>query len=292
MDYSIQSVLDGMGLRFLEWSPSLLKAVSLKDTQLAWIEAAAIAKEKADAAKKDPSQPVYGSLFPESPLATVALPPVLADLVDEGQQDPLLITATLLQAAGCTALPLFIATAAGTDAVGTLEASAVAESRRLAMREATQLEKNAAFRSKPKLNPCVHVDKIEQIRGVRDTKKRMDLLDDYIQKTAVGQHNQWILCGLCKLPLVCKHEKLLIEEQQHPGRSTILHKTLLLEYAKSPDLQADLADASTYGGPHTDIQSTDPQQLAALMAKIFAGITDEDRALLYRFRANDDVPGR
>jgi hypothetical protein len=231
MDYSIQSVLDGMGLRFLEWSPSLLKAVSLKDTQLAWIEAAAVAKEKADAAKKDASQPVYGSLFPESPLATVALPPVLADLVDEGQQDPLLITATLLQAAGCTALPLFIATAARTDAVPTLEASAVAESRRLAKREATQLEKNAAFRSKPKLNPCVHVDKIEQIRGVRDAKKRMDLLDDYIQKTAVGQHNQYILCGLCKLPLVCKHEKLLIEEQQHPGRSTILHKTLLLEYA-------------------------------------------------------------
>ena len=69
-------------------------------------------------------------------------------------------------------------------------------------------------------------------------------------------------------------------------------ESLLLEYAKSPDLQVDLADPSTYGGPHTDIQPTDPQRLAELMAKIFAGITDEDRALLYRFRANNDVPGR
>ena len=231
MDYNIQSVLDGMGLRFLEWSPSLLKAVSLKEPQAAWMDAAVVANEKAEAAMKIPSELVIGTLFPESPLASVALPPVLADIVDEDTHDPLLITADLLQAAGCTALPLFVALAARTDAVPTLEASAIAESRRLAKRDATALEKGAAFRSKPKLNPCVHVDKIEQIRGVRDAKKRMDLLDDYITKTAVGQHNQWILCGLCKLPLVCKHEKLLIEEQQHPGRSTILHKTLLLEYA-------------------------------------------------------------
>lgn len=67
---------------------------------------------------------------------------------------------------------------------------------------------------------------------------------------------------------------------------------LLLEYSTSPDLQADLADPNTYTGPHVDIDPDDAPALAALMERIFSGITDEDRALLYRFRANDDVPGR
>ena len=69
-------------------------------------------------------------------------------------------------------------------------------------------------------------------------------------------------------------------------------QSLLLEFATSPDLQADLANPDTYTGPHTDILPTDAAELAALMQRIFAVITDEDRALLYRFRANDDVPGR
>ena len=230
MDNAIQSCLDGLGLRFLEWSHSILNAVSLKENQQAWLDSMAIAKEKSDAARQQPSQQVFGTLFPESPLLLSEMPPVLTDFVSE-DKDPFLITADLLQAAGCTALPLWIATAVKTDTIAAMEASAKAETKRLAFKETTRLEQAATFRSKPKLNPCVHVGHVEQIRGVRDAKKRMDLLEDYIQKTAVGQHNQWILCGLCKLPLVCKHEKIQLEEIRHPGRSTILHKTLLLDYA-------------------------------------------------------------
>jgi len=230
-DNAIQSYLDGLGLRFLEWSPSMVAAINLKENQEAWMETTALAKAKSEVARKDPSQPVYGALFPDSVLSTTPIPEEVVSSSVDKDADPLRITAALLQAAGCTALPLWIATAAKTDTVAAMEASAKAESKRLAFRETTRLQNQAAFKSKPKINPCVHVDKVEQIRGIRDSKKRIDMLEDYIQKTGVGQHNQWILCGLCKLPLVCKHEKLLIEEMRHPGRGTILHKTLLLDYA-------------------------------------------------------------
>lgn len=234
-DNGIQSYLDSLGLRFLEWSPSVLNAVNLKDNQTAWLETMASAKTKSDAARQDVSQSVYGVLFPDSVLARTPIPPevedVVAEIAETAETDPLRITASLLQAAGCTALPLWIATAAKTDSIATMEASAIAETKRLAFRETTRLQTEAAFKSKPKINPCIHVNQLDQIRGVRDVKKRMDLLEDFIQKNGVGQHNQWILCGLCKLPLVCKHEKLLIEEMRHPGRGTILHKTLLLDYA-------------------------------------------------------------
>lgn len=69
-------------------------------------------------------------------------------------------------------------------------------------------------------------------------------------------------------------------------------QNLLLEYQKSPELQADLANPDTYTGPHVDITPADTAALAAAMATIFGGITDEMRATIYKFRANDDVPGR
>ena len=235
MDRDAVNTLDSLGLRSLEMTGSLVAALQLGTAQQAWRMHEDQRKQRAIAAKETVSQPVVGSSLAAD--SALLAPEVLGNDQLKGVltsvTDPLNAVAAITEGSSGTLLPLWIAIANKSDVavIEPLEKSAESETRRLEASRATALAKNNRFRSKPKFNPCKHVVDIERIRNIKDTHKRMDMLETYIQTMGAGQAGHWILCGLCKLPLVCKHEVLLLQEFRHPGRGKALHKTLLLEYA-------------------------------------------------------------
>ena len=235
MDRESVNTLDSLGLRSLEMTGSLVAALQLGTAQDAWRSQEDRRKQRAVVAKETASQPVVGtSLATDSALLA---PEVLGNDQLKGVltsvTDPLNAVAAITEGSSGTLLPLWIAIANKSDVavIEPLEKSAESETRRLQAARATYLAKNERFRSKPKFNPCKHATEIERIRNIKDSHKRMDMLETYIQTMGSGQAGHWILCGLCKLPLVCKHEVLLLQEFRHPGRGTALHKALLLDYA-------------------------------------------------------------
>jgi hypothetical protein len=83
----------------------------------------------------------------------------------------------------------------------------------------------------PELNPCKHVKELDKIRSIQDLSKRMILLDKFLKRYSSGQKGNYMLCGQCNKELICRHEILLMNEYFNPGRSSALHKALLLEFA-------------------------------------------------------------
>jgi hypothetical protein len=227
--------LDSLGLRNLEMTNELLNALQLEVAQTAWRASDEGRAQRARASRETVSEPVIGSLVgPESALLdrAVLTDPLLRSVVLPNTT-PLSALLSLSEASLKTIAPYWIALAnkSADSVVDPLRVVAAAETRRLQLAQATRLALNARIVSKPKYNPCEHVVMIERIRNIRNTHKRMDMLESYLQTMGAGQAAHWILCGLCKLPLVCKHEVLLLQEFRHPGRGQVLHKTLLLDYA-------------------------------------------------------------
>ena len=224
-------VLDSLGLRSLEMTNAMLAAVQTGAAQQAWRLADQGRKERAKEAQV-PSHPPLGLLVAvESPLVDAQKEELLKDYVDE--TNSFQTAATLSESVGCTLLPLWMATAnhAKSDVIDPLQAAATAELRRQTLFLDTIRHKEAALQGRPKINPCKHVHEVERIKNIKDTNKRTDMLENYIQTMGAGQAGHWVLCGLCKLPLVCKHEVLMIQEVRHPGKGKVLHKTLILDYA-------------------------------------------------------------
>jgi hypothetical protein len=235
MDRDLVATLDSLGLRSLELTNSMLAAFQVEAAQQTWRASDERRKQRAAAVAGTASAcPLGAPVAAESPLlaAEVLTAESLKEAMRPGQE-PFQTVAALSEGVGKTLLPLWmaIANSAPTAVLEPLQAAAEAESRRQALALETARAKEAAMTSKPKYNPCKHVVDIQRIRNIRDTHKRTDLLETYIQTTGSGQAGHWVLCGLCKLPLVCKHEVLMIQEVRHPGRGQVLHKTLILEYA-------------------------------------------------------------
>lgn len=231
------ATLDSLGLRSLELTNSMLSALHLDVAQQEWRRGDERRKQRAAAAQGEASQPPLGSpVAAESPLADVATKGFLADATEASLDAAASLfqrSATLSDSVGGTLLPLWMAMAnkSPSDVLDPLQAAAETELRRQTLLAETARRKEAAFTSKPKHIACTHVHELARIRQVKDTQKRTDLLETFIQTTGAGQAGHWILCGLCQLPLVCKHEVLMIQEVRHPGRGQVLHKTLILEYA-------------------------------------------------------------
>ena len=229
-------VMDSLGLRSLEMTSEIVAALRLQEAQDMWRAAAESRTQRGNAVRDTPSHAVSGPLVsPESALLdpTVLADPLLKATLAEFQSagNPLHTIATLADSDSVTPYWLALANHSPESIANPLRSTAEAETRRRHLAAETHLDLNARITSKPKFNPCKHVVEIEKIRNIRDTHKRMDLLEKYIQTMGAGQAGHWILCGLCTLPLVCKHDVLLLQEFRHPGRGKILHKTLLLEYA-------------------------------------------------------------
>lgn len=63
-------------------------------------------------------------------------------------------------------------------------------------------------------------------------------------------------------------------------------------YAKNPQIAAGLADPNTFSAPHDDIDAAAVQGAMGVLATIFAALTPEQSAALYRFAATNKVQGR
>jgi hypothetical protein len=243
-------VLDSLGLRSLEMTGELIAALRLTDSQELWRASHEARRQRSLGSRERTSQsgpllssdtalleepvlsdPLLKTILPKTvtATATTAAATTAAAAASPTKANAVLVALTQID----TITPYWIALANHSEegVVDSLRATAEAETRRIRLASETRLAVNARFKSKPKFNPCKHVMEIEKIRNIRDTHKRMDMLEKYIQINGAGQAGHWILCGLCKLPLVCKHEVLLLQEFRHPGRGKILHKTLLLDYA-------------------------------------------------------------
>jgi len=226
-------VLDSLGLRSLELTSALLEAMRLKEAQEAWQANADVRRQNSHAFRERTSESVVGPLVPpESALVEDAVlsDPLIRSVLPEASSS-LSKVAKLSDVDTITPYWIALANHAGDEVVAPLRSTAEAETRRLLLAAETRLSLNARIVSKPKVNPCKHVAELEKIRNIRDTHKRMDMLEKYIQTMGSGQSGHWLLCGLCTLPLVCKHDVLLLQEFRHPGRGKVLHKTLLLDYA-------------------------------------------------------------
>ena len=106
-----------------------------------------------------------------------------------------------------------------------------AERVRLERNQLNKQAENAKIAAQPELNPCVHVHELEVIMNIRNDARRMKLLRRFIDRMKAGIQDNWIICRLCDQHLICKHEILLMEEFNHPGRGDKLHKSLLLDFA-------------------------------------------------------------
>ncbi len=130
-----------------------------------------------------------------------------------------------------SALWFRLASKAADEAVVAATKTYRAERVRLERNQLNRQAENAKLTSQPELNSCVHVHELEIILNIRNDARRMKLLRRFIDRMKAGVQDNWIICRLCDQHLVCKHEILLMEEFNHPGRGDKLHKSLLLDFA-------------------------------------------------------------
>lgn len=64
------------------------------------------------------------------------------------------------------------------------------------------------------------------------------------------------------------------------------------QFAKDPLVAAGLADPNTFSAPHDRLTAADVQAGVTVLAQIFAQLTPEQSAALYKLRATKSVAGR
>ena len=124
-----------------------------------------------------------------------------------------------------------LASQATEEAVSLAAKTYRAERLRLERNQLNKQADGAKLAAQPELNPCPHVHELEVIMNVRNDARRMKLLRRFVDRMKSGIQDNWIVCGKCDKHLICKHEILLMEEYNHPGRGDKLHKSLLLDFA-------------------------------------------------------------
>jgi len=245
MNSSAIEVLDSLGLRTLELTPELMNAFAdvMVKAQTRWqnkhksLETSA---KKALAIERKPAiMPIAMEGSPLLSTETLNAPQLDTAVKTIREKETLLanydlvIANDLLKGSNNTlgAVWYAIVSGAAPEAVAEVDRVYVAESQRLYRNEHTKRSIAAEFTAVPDINPCEHVSALEKLRGVRDDSIRMKLFEDFIKMYQAGQEGNYMLCGVCGLDLVCKHEVLLLNEYLNPGRGAALHKALLLEYA-------------------------------------------------------------
>lgn len=236
--------LDAFGLRNLELTNELLDPLkkAIRTGQEAWGAAYARLKTAAlGAAKAGGTPAVRGIVDETSPLMSAetmgddTMLPVVQTIREREsllKMYDLVYANDLTKQASATLGPYWFALAASAaeDAVARARDVFLHEAARLDNIVSVRRQKSAEFTTKPQINPCPHVHDLEKIYAIRDDSKRMVMLDKFIKRNQAGQRGNYILCSSCGENLVCRHEVLMIQEFMNPGRSTALHKALLLEF--------------------------------------------------------------
>jgi len=244
MDPILRVLLDGIGLRHLEFTPEVFETVSelLTKHQRQWNQSYDEVKKHAAISK--PIIPVISSAIDAaSPLLTsLASNPLLQPVVQQIQQresslkeNDLVLADGLLHTTNRTIFPLWWGTASGRseELKQVLEDQSQviqSETRRLAIVDALSAEKEQSFHAEPILNTCEHVKELDMIRGIEFEKDRMKLFELFYNKYESGTQNNWIQCKVCHQDLVCRHELLLLQEYKSTVNTKILHKTIIIEF--------------------------------------------------------------
>lgn len=238
------SVTDNLGLRDLEFSETVLDAMKsavIAGTS-AWQRAHRQLQARALDALSIPAAPAIAPIADaDSPLfATAVLEhPELASAVNAIKDRErtlasydLAYTQEFMIVSEQTLLPLYYAVVNNDmERVETLKVTYNSERARFERTTAVIRGLSKEFAAAPDINPCPHVYELEALMSIRDDKKRMLRLEEFLNLYQGGQKGNYILCSNCNRDLLCKHEVLLLNEFKHPGRGSALHKSLLLEYA-------------------------------------------------------------
>jgi hypothetical protein len=239
----LMEVLDVFGLKTLELTEALFTPVenALKAGRLEWDVAFAALQKRALEALQQDSAPVYppiasfDSLFGEQVQAQEGLRNAIAAIQETEprlRDYDMVLADALLRGANATLGQYWYAALSGDpERLAYAAREYTNEYARMDRVLKTKRALAAQVSAAPDVNPCVHVHDYEKVMGVRNDTQRMLLFDAFLKKYQGAQHEHSILCSICNKHLVCKHEAMLLNEFQHPGRSQTLHKTLLLEYA-------------------------------------------------------------
>jgi len=238
-DTTFQSIIDGIGLRQLEWTPELIEPVttSLHLYQTQWNQDHSEAMKRAVVPRQN--TPILSSVDSSAALLTsIDSNPLLKEISNQVKlRDPtigsidLVLMESLLTNVHRTVGPL-VWSVLGNTPDQIQEQSAIINSETIRMQIVEQLKQdtNKVYHAEPIRNSCEHVKELELLRGVEVEEDRMKLLDLFHQKYEGGIKNNWIQCNVCKQDLICRHEILLLQEYKQDTSTKIFHKTLLLEF--------------------------------------------------------------
>jgi len=84
--------------------------------------------------------------------------------------------------------------------------------------------------AEPEVNPCPHVDSLNQIRRVKDDGERIALLTIFIRNYQASIKDRWLSCNYCSRNLVCQHELLQVQQYVHPREFDVLQKEIILNF--------------------------------------------------------------
>lgn len=235
----IQSILDEIGLRQLEWTPDLIDTISTmlaknqKDWMLTYDE-----QKKRVAIPKEMSPVLVSAVNATSPLLTsIDSSPLLQKISKQMKAKEsslkdidLVLAEALLISTHRTIRPLWYAVAAGQSDVSYEQSIIQSELYRISVLEQRSAQKELSYHAEPIINTCKHVNELESIRSVENESERMKLIDLFHTKYEAGVKNNWIQCNVCHQDLLCRHELLLLQEYKKVINRSILHKALLIEF--------------------------------------------------------------
>jgi len=235
----IQSILDEIGIRQLEWTPELIDTIStmLTKNQSEWMRSYEEAKKRAATPKE--MQPIVSSVVEaSSPLLTsIESTPLLQEISKQVKAHEsslkeldLILAEALITSTHRTRLPLWYGAAAGRTDLDNEIKTIISEQYRMSVLEHRSAQKELSYHAEPIINTCEHVKELELIRDVENEQDRMKLLDLFYTKYESGVQNNWIQCKVCSQDLICRHELLLLQEYKRVINANILHKALLIEF--------------------------------------------------------------
>jgi hypothetical protein len=236
----VVEAMDSFGLRKLEMNSALLDicAEALKEGTAKWDMAMGQLRQRALSALKGEATPVLEGITDSELWGTAWAHPELVDALAAIEQRDTAIaktgsvrTAYMMSQYTLRNAWYSLVAQASQEATEAAVNTYIAERRRVEYAMQTQRQLAAELKSMPIINPCQHVKELEAVQGIREDGKRMALLQKFLDKYQAGQQNNWYMCGLCDKHLMCRHEVLLLNEFQHPGRGVALHKALLLDYS-------------------------------------------------------------
>jgi len=241
----VSRVLDSIGLRSYEWTPSISKTIwkAIGKAQSTYDKAFESYVSATEAYLKKTKAYSVGPCIPEdSDLYTrvMAVPEIAAALNKlksfDAKADWDLAKAQYLlnSAEGTMARVLYMASASTPHPkLKEIRDIYVLEAKRGLLAISNLNKEMAKLKAAPVINKCPHVHDKEILRSVmkRDENKFLGFLQKFLQKYQGKRTQNWVECKVCSPgQLICMHEVMLFYERTHPGRADALHKEILLEY--------------------------------------------------------------